>query len=107
MPATAKPAGAKRRAQKQHSYAAFIAKISKRVHPDLGLSSKSLVHIDALLNKVMDDLIQNAAAVAKSAKKSTLSARHVQGATRIALPFELAKHAVSEGTRAVTAFTAA
>merc|ERR1712242_65761 len=38
-------------------------------------------------------------------KKHTLSSREVQTAVRLLLPGELAKHAVSEGTKAVTKYT--
>jgi histone H2B len=40
-------------------------------------------------------------------KKATLSSREIQTAVRLVLPGELAKHAVSEGTKAVTKFTSA
>ena len=40
-------------------------------------------------------------------KKSTISAREIQTAVRLILPGELSKHAVSEGTRAVTKYTSA
>jgi histone H2B len=39
-------------------------------------------------------------------KKQTLSSREIQTAVRLLLPGELAKHAVSEGTKAVTKFSA-
>ena len=38
-------------------------------------------------------------------KRSTISSREVQTAVRLLLPGELAKHAVSEGTKAVTKYT--
>ena len=38
-------------------------------------------------------------------KKATLSSREVQTAVRLVLPGDLVKHAVSEGTRALTKFT--
>ena len=38
-------------------------------------------------------------------KKSTISSREIQTAIRLLLPGELAKHAVSEGTKAVTKYT--
>ena len=38
-------------------------------------------------------------------KRSTLSSREVQTSVRLMLPGELAKHAVSEGTKAVTKFS--
>ena len=40
-------------------------------------------------------------------KKSTLTSREVQTAVRLLLPGELAKHAVSEGTKAVTKYSSA
>ena len=38
---------------------------------------------------------------------ATLSSREIQTAVRLMLPGELAKHAVSEGTKAVTKFSSA
>ncbi|KAL5102699.1 Histone H2B [Taenia crassiceps] len=38
-------------------------------------------------------------------KKSTITSREIQTAVRLLLPGELAKHAVSEGTKAVTKYT--
>jgi histone H2B len=40
-------------------------------------------------------------------KKATLSSREIQTAVRLMLPGDLAKHAVSEGTKAVTKFSSA
>ena len=40
-------------------------------------------------------------------KKATMTAREVQTAVRLVLPGELAKHAVSEGTKAVTKYQSA
>ena len=39
-------------------------------------------------------------------KKQTITSREIQTAIRLILPGELAKHAVSEGTKAVTKFNA-
>ena len=45
--------------------------------------------------------------LARISDKGTLSSREIQTAVRLALPGELAKHAVSEGTKAVTKFSSA
>ena len=37
--------------------------------------------------------------------RSTISSREIQTSVRLLLPGELAKHAVSEGTKAVTKYT--
>ena len=42
-----------------------------------------------------------------TAKKKTLSSREIQTSVRLMLPGELSKHAVSEGTKAVTKFESA
>ena len=38
-------------------------------------------------------------------RRSTITSREIQTAVRLMLPGELAKHAVSEGTKAVTKYT--
>ncbi|CAF2058532.1 BnaC06g14890D [Brassica napus] len=38
-------------------------------------------------------------------QKPTITSREIQTAVRLVLPGELAKHAISEGTKAVTKFT--
>ena len=40
--------------------------------------------------------------IASYSKKSTISSREIQTAVRLILPGELAKHAISEGTKSVT-----
>ena len=40
--------------------------------------------------------------LAAYSKKSTISSREIQTAVRLILPGELAKHAISEGTKSVT-----
>jgi hypothetical protein len=42
------------------------------------------------------------AELASYSKKSTISSREIQTAVRLILPGELAKHAISEGTKSVT-----
>ncbi|KAG2251975.1 hypothetical protein Bca4012_099512 [Brassica carinata] len=43
--------------------------------------------------------------LARYNKKPTITSREIQTAVRLVLPGELAKHAISEGTKAVTKFT--
>ncbi|THU91176.1 hypothetical protein K435DRAFT_674724, partial [Dendrothele bispora CBS 962.96] len=40
--------------------------------------------------------------LATYSKKSTISSREIQTSVRLILPGELAKHAISEGTKSVT-----
>jgi len=72
--------------------------------PELGISGKAVKVVDQIVMQLMARLTADAAGVAKLGKKSTLSSDHVEAAARLAMPFALAKHAVSEGTRALAAF---
>lgn len=88
------------------TYSRYVYKVMKRVHPDLGISAQTISATNGIVDHVASRLVEQSRVVAKLGKKTTLSARHVQAATKIVLPLELAKHAVSEGTRAVTKFAA-
>jgi histone H2B len=52
----------------------------------------------------MERIATEASRVTKYAKLATMSSREIQTAVRLLLPGELAKHAVSEGTKAVTKY---
>ena len=76
----------------------------------------------AILNSFVNDIFERVATEASSrfyrvavfcvvngglelaaySKKSTISSREIQTAVRLILPGELAKHAISEGTKSVT-----
>jgi histone H3/H4 len=57
------------------------------------------------VNDVFEKIAGEASRLAHYNHKSTISSREIQTAVRLILPGELAKHAVSEGTKAVTKYT--
>ena len=59
------------------------------------------------ITDMFDKIATQAAQLSRVNKKPTLTSREIQTAVRLVLPGELAKHAVSEGTKAVTKFTSA
>ena len=61
--------------------------------------------ITSFVNDVFERIAGEAAKLAKYNSKATISSREIQTAVRLLLPGELAKHAVSEGTKAVTKYT--
>uniref|UniRef100_A0AAV2MTU6 Histone H2B n=1 Tax=Knipowitschia caucasica TaxID=637954 RepID=A0AAV2MTU6_KNICA len=73
---TAGKGGKKRRKSRKESYAIYVYKVLKQ--------ASRLAHYN---------------------KRSTITSREIQTAVRLLLPGELAKHAVSEGTKAVTKYT--
>ena len=79
--------------------------ISVQVHPDTGVSSKAMSIMNSFVNDVFERIASEASRLAHYNKRSTISSREIQTAVRLILPGELAKHAVSEGTKAVTKYT--
>jgi len=61
--------------------------------------------LNSFVNDIFERVAGEASKLASYNKKSTISSREIQTAVRLILPGELAKHAVSEGTKAVTSMT--
>ena len=101
---TAKKAGSKSK-KRVESYSSYIYKVLKQVHPETGISKKGISILNSFVNDIFDRIALEASKLARYNKKATRSSREVQTAVRLLLPGELAKHAVSEGTKAVTKFT--
>ncbi|XP_072162768.1 uncharacterized protein [Diadema setosum] len=95
----------KRRRKRKESYGIYIYKVLKQVHPDTGISSRAMSIMNSFVNDIFERIAAEAARLGQYNKKSTISSREVQTAVRLLLPGELAKHAVSEGTKAVTKYT--
>ncbi|KAE8666741.1 Histone H2B [Hibiscus syriacus] len=96
----------KKRAKKSvETYKIYIFKVLKQVHPDIGISSKAMGIMNSFINDIFEKLAHEASRLARYNKKPTITSREIQTAVRLVLPGELAKHAVSEGTKAVTKFT--
>tara|TARA_B110000285_G_C14824305_1_gene467968 strand:+ start:416 stop:658 length:243 start_codon:yes stop_codon:yes gene_type:complete len=75
------------------------------VHPETGISKRSMSIMNSFINDVFERINLEAGKLVSNNKKHTLSSREVQTAVRLLLPGELAKHAVSEGTKAVTKYS--
>ncbi|XP_075483505.1 histone H2B.1-like [Primulina tabacum] len=95
----------KRTKKSVETYKIYIFKVLKQVHPDIGISSKAMGIMNSFINDIFEKLAQEASRLARYNKKPTITSREIQTAVRLVLPGELAKHAVSEGTKAVTKFT--
>nr|XP_057920154.1 histone H2B-like [Doryrhamphus excisus] len=95
----------KRRSRRKESYAIYVYKVLKQVHPDTGISSKAMSIMNSFVNDIFERIASEASRLAHYNKRSTITSREIQTAVRLLLPGELAKHAVSEGTKAVTKYT--
>ena len=98
----------KKRSKKSvETYKIYIYKVLKQVHPDTGISSKAMGIMNSFINDLFEKIATEASKLSRYNKKPTITSREIQTAVRLVLPGELAKHAVSEGTKAVTKFTSA
>jgi histone H2B len=95
----------KRRKRRTETYASYIFKVLKQVHPDTGISRKAMSIMNSFINDLFERIAGEAGRLVRYTKKATLSSREIQTATRLLLPGELSKHAVSEGTKAVTKYS--
>jgi histone H3/H4 len=96
-----------RKTKRKESFSVYVYRVLKQVHPDTGISSKAMSIMNSFINDVFERIAAEASRLAHYNKKSTLSSREIQTAVRLILPGELAKHAVSEGTKSVTKYTSA
>ena len=95
----------KKKGKRKESYAIYIYKVLKQVHPDTGISSKAMSIMNSFVNDLFERIAAEASRLAHYNKRSTITSREIQTAVRLLLPGELAKHAVTEGTKAVTKFS--
>ncbi|KAI8086943.1 histone H2B [Gilbertella persicaria] len=95
----------KRKISRRETYSSYIYKVLKQVHPDTGISNKAMSILNSFVNDIFERIASEASKLAAYNKRSTISSREIQTAVRLILPGELAKHAVSEGTKAVTKYT--
>ena len=94
----------KRKSKRAESYQTYIHKVLKQVHPEIGVSKKSMSIMNSFIGDIFQRIATEAGRLAQYNSKATLSSREIQTACKLVLPGELAKHAVSEGTKAVTKF---
>ena len=96
--------GKKRKRSRKESYSVYMYKVLKQVHPDTGISSKAMGIMNSFVNDIFERIAGEASRLVHYNKRS-ITSREIQTTVRLLLPGELAKHSVSEGTKAVTKYT--
>ena len=92
----------KRKGKRKESFAIYIYRVLKQVHPDTGVSSKAMSIMNSFVNDLFKRIAAEASKLTHYKKRSTINSKEIQTAVRLLLPGELAKHAVSEGTKALS-----
>ncbi|CAL9214150.1 unnamed protein product [Arabidopsis halleri] len=83
-------------------YRRYVYKVMKQVHPDLGITSKAMTVVNMFMGDMFERIAQEAARLSDYTKRRTLSSREIEAAVRLVLPGELSRHAVAEGSKAVS-----
>ena len=94
-----------RRRRRKETYNIYIYKVLKQVHPEIGVSKKAMGILNSFVSDTFEKMATEAGRLCKYGKKQTMSARDIQSACKLILPGELAKHAVSEGGKAMKKYS--
>ncbi|KDE02488.1 histone H2B [Microbotryum lychnidis-dioicae p1A1 Lamole] len=95
----------KKKKQRKETFSTYLYKVLKQVHPDTGISNKAMLILNSFVNDIFERITIEACKLATYNHKATISSREIQTSVRLILPGELSKHAISEGTKAVTKFS--
>lgn len=98
--------GGRRKLRNYNNFRVGIKKVLTQVHPETGISMSAMNTMDGMLKNTFYNLCAEVSRLCLMNKAQTANSRMVQSAVRLCFPGELAKHAVSEGTKAITALTA-
>jgi histone H2B len=99
--------GGSRRRSRHESYASYIFKVLRQCHPEVNISKKAMAIMNSFVNDIFERVAHESSKLASYNKRSTISSKEVQTAVRLILPGELAKHAVSEATKAIAKYDGA
>ncbi|XP_067838282.1 histone H2B 1/2-like [Heptranchias perlo] len=99
------PPKGRQQAEKVEVWEIYICKVMKQVHPHNGISSKVMSIMNSSVNDIFERIADEASRLAHYNKCHTISSWGIQTTVCLLLPGELAKHALLEGTKAVTKYT--
>ncbi len=86
------------------TYSLYIHRVLNQVHSDIRISTSAMSMIKPFINDVFDRIVFEAGRLVRYNKKSTISSREIQTAACLILSGELAKHALAEGTKAISKY---
>ncbi|KAK7918541.1 hypothetical protein WMY93_009825 [Mugilogobius chulae] len=81
-----KKARQEERKTRKESYAIYVYKVLKQVHPDTGISSKAMSIMNSFVNDIFERIGGEASRLAHYNKRSTITSREIQTAVRLCCP---------------------
>ncbi|KAI8866353.1 histone-fold-containing protein [Ramicandelaber brevisporus] len=100
-----KSKGGKKKKTRHETYHSYIYKVLRQVHPDTGISTKAMMILNSFVQDIFERIANEASNLAQYAKRTTITYREIKHAVRLILPGELARHAISEGSKAISKYT--
>ena len=89
------------------SFVPYIYRVLKQVHPDTGITAEAMNVMRSLVDYLAVSVLKRTKGLIQLKSKRTVTSREIQTSVRLYFTEELAKHAVSEGAKAVTKYNAA
>ncbi|CAH2016029.1 unnamed protein product [Acanthoscelides obtectus] len=68
----------KKKRRRKESYAIYIYKVLKQVHPDTGISSKAMSIMNSFVNDIFERIAAEASRLAHYNKRATITSREIQ-----------------------------
>ena len=78
----------KRKKKRKETYGIYIYNVLKQVHPNGGISAKTMSIVNSFVNDVFERIANEAQRLAQYNRKQTISSREIQTAVRLLLPGE-------------------
>ncbi|XP_076281845.1 histone H2B-like [Lasioglossum baleicum] len=95
----------KKKRRGKETYARYIYKVLKYVHPETGIGKKAINIMNSFMDDIFERIAAEASRLAHYNKRSTILEKDIETAVKLILPGELANHAVSEGNKAIAKYT--
>lgn len=96
----------KRKKARTETFSTYLFKVLRQINDKMGVSKRAMSIMNSFVTDIFERIALEASRLCRYTNKSTLSAREIQTAVRLTLPGDLAKHALVEGTKAVSKYTA-
>jgi len=96
--------GKKRRAKRTESYGVYIHKIIRQVHPEIGVSKRSMNIFESIAENTFKRITGEASELCTRKGHKTLKASEIISACQLVLPGSLCAHAQNNGAKALKAY---
>jgi histone H2B len=95
--------GTHRRSKRRNeTWNLYVYKVLKQVYPDMGMSKKAMNIMNGICDDVFHRLAEESGRLCKYTNKQTMDSTAIKAAVKFVLPGEIAKHAASEATKALS-----